>query len=112
MKLNEWPGHGASADGTPSRIVWRMWPAGWRPPSPTVFVNTDEWLPGFGVQDGDRADWVRRYAEWIDAQPDLIELVRRRLGGKHLACFCGMDQPCHADVLLRVANNLQEEDQQ
>jgi hypothetical protein len=27
-----------------------------------------------------------------------------RLRGKHLACWCPLDQPCHADVLLELAN--------
>ena len=31
--------------------------------------------------------------------------VIRELRGKNLACFCGLGSPCHADVLLRVANN-------
>lgn len=26
------------------------------------------------------------------------------LRGKHLACFCNIDEPCHADVLLEIAN--------
>lgn len=26
------------------------------------------------------------------------------LRGKNLACFCPLDQPCHADVLLELAN--------
>lgn len=26
------------------------------------------------------------------------------LRGKNLACFCALDQPCHADVLLELAN--------
>lgn len=30
--------------------------------------------------------------------------VRRELRGKTLACWCGLDQECHADVLLEVAN--------
>jgi hypothetical protein len=30
--------------------------------------------------------------------------VRRELRGKHLACWCKLDTPCHADVLLEVAN--------
>lgn len=29
-----------------------------------------------------------------------------RLRGRHLACHCDLDEPCHGDVLLRVANNL------
>jgi hypothetical protein len=28
----------------------------------------------------------------------------RPLRGKDLACFCPLDQPCHADILLRLAN--------
>ena len=33
-------------------------------------------------------------------------LVKRRylLAGKNLACWCQLDQPCHADVLLKIAN--------
>lgn len=27
-----------------------------------------------------------------------------KLRGKNLACWCGLDQPCHADVLLKLAN--------
>ena len=30
--------------------------------------------------------------------------VRARLRGKNLMCFCPLDQPCHADVLLELAN--------
>ncbi len=30
--------------------------------------------------------------------------IRRHLRGKNLACWCPLDQPCHADVLLRIAN--------
>lgn len=30
--------------------------------------------------------------------------VRRELRGRSLACWCRLDEPCHADVLLEVAN--------
>lgn len=30
--------------------------------------------------------------------------VRRELRGKNLACWCPLDKPCHADVLLEIAN--------
>ena len=36
--------------------------------------------------------------------PFTLEDVRRELGGKDLACWCPLDQPCHADVLLELAN--------
>ena len=33
-----------------------------------------------------------------------IEDVKRELRGKNLACWCRLDQPCHANVLLKLAN--------
>ena len=30
--------------------------------------------------------------------------IRRDLRGKDLACWCPLDRPCHADVLLELAN--------
>ncbi len=32
------------------------------------------------------------------------ERIKAELRGKDLACWCPLDQPCHADVLLRIAN--------
>lgn len=29
----------------------------------------------------------------------------RELRGKNLACWCPLDQPCHADLLLALAND-------
>lgn len=29
----------------------------------------------------------------------------KKLRGKDLACWCPLDQPCHADVLLEIANS-------
>ena len=31
--------------------------------------------------------------------------VRRELRGQDLACYCPLDEPCHADVLLAIAND-------
>jgi hypothetical protein len=33
-----------------------------------------------------------------------VEDARRELRGRDLACYCPLDEPCHADVLLAVAN--------
>lgn len=30
--------------------------------------------------------------------------IKEALAGKNLACWCALDQPCHADVLLEIAN--------
>ena len=33
------------------------------------------------------------------------DMIRAELAGKVLACWCPPDQPCHADVLLTIANS-------
>ena len=43
--------------------------------------------------------WVMR------DQLTTIDDVRRELRGKNLACWCSLGEPCHADVLLRLAND-------
>jgi len=42
----------------------------------------------------------RNAGMWALILPELIEPLR----GKNLACWCRLDQPCHADVLLKIAN--------
>ena len=37
--------------------------------------------------------------------PVSVEDVRLELRGKDLACWCPLDAPCHADVLLDIANS-------
>jgi hypothetical protein len=51
-----------------------------------------------------RAEVVDMYRDWRSDSPDWVNEVRTELGGKSLACFCPLDQPCHADVLLEIAN--------
>ena len=36
--------------------------------------------------------------------PSRPDLDPRELRGRSLACYCPRDQPCHADVLLDLAN--------
>lgn len=35
---------------------------------------------------------------------DPVARARRELAGHHLACWCRLGTPCHADELLAVAN--------
>ncbi|TGZ14701.1 hypothetical protein DV517_61840 [Streptomyces sp. S816] len=46
------------------------------------------------------------YASWINRpeQADTRALFRALLHGRDLTCWCPLDQPCHADVLLAIAN--------
>ena len=37
-------------------------------------------------------------------QPEIAEAARRELRGRDLACWCKPSDPCHADVLLELAN--------
>lgn len=45
---------------------------------------------------------VQTYAWWIIEQPELM-LALPELRGHDLACWCPLDQPCHADILLELA---------
>lgn len=37
-------------------------------------------------------------------EPPTKAQIRHALRGKNLACWCRAGEPCHADVLLRIAN--------
>lgn len=59
---------------------------------------------------------VARFEDWIagsdrcrqgpESEARRAEILRRlpELEGRNLACWCPLDGPCHADVLLRLAN--------
>ena len=87
---------------------------GWRMPPNTVKVDrTTKWgnpyrvgdvVPGIGTVYGakDAVEFFRRY---------VVALDMSELRGKNLACWCpltdkdGNRVPCHADILLRIAND-------
>lgn len=41
---------------------------------------------------------------WGRMGESVYDTIRRELAGRDLACWCPLDQPCHADVLLELAN--------
>lgn len=53
-----------------------------------------------------RGEAARRYREDLLAGrlAITVEDVERQLRGRDLACYCPLDEPCHADVLLELAN--------
>lgn len=52
-----------------------------------------------------RAEAVDAFRAYVRARPSLMRDIRSQLAGKNLACWCALDgQPCHADVLLEIAN--------
>lgn len=51
---------------------------------------------------------LRRVDDFLAAVSEQyrdLDQIREELRGKNLACWCPLDQPCHADVLLELANN-------
>jgi hypothetical protein len=52
-----------------------------------------------------RKEAVDAFRAYVLSRPTLIQKVKAELRGKNLACWCPCDgQPCHADVLLQIAN--------
>lgn len=94
---------------------------GWRMPENTVKVDrTTKWgnpfkpgVPtpyagGLKVQDNRHA-----FVLYRAVAPDnsaLISAAQTELRGKNLACWCALDKPCHADVLLELANREEPSD--
>ena len=73
---------------------------GWRMPENTVNVaRPTKWGNPFTVENTGRVPAVLRYACEVAPMLDVTELR-----GKNLACWCALDQECHADVLLELAN--------
>lgn len=44
--------------------------------------------------------WVGGRMKWDPVFREAVESLR----GRDLACWCPLDHPCHADVLLEIAN--------
>jgi hypothetical protein len=105
----------------PKRIQLRRMKKGWRMPPNTVHVAwPSKWSNPFKVGiDGDAGACVRLYAEWLTPYQKQgpksttenlllseanIKAIEADLAGKDLACWCPIGQPCHADVLLEIAN--------
>lgn len=108
----------------PKRIQQRR-TKGWRKPEGAVSVSRPgKWGNPFrvgkviiltGPKAGaaiDRAGAVSLFRSMATRSGETAERyraqVRAELAGKDLMCFCALDQPCHADVLLELANTTKE----
>jgi hypothetical protein len=56
-----------------------------------VWIDTPYWRENWQGKESEKAR-----ARLLEGLPDLR--------GKNLACWCAADMPCHADILLEVAN--------
>ena len=81
---------------------------GWRKPPETVVVSRpSRWGNPYHTMEGRApAEAVRLYREWITGPygASKREEARILLQAKDLACWCSLESPCHADVLLEIAN--------
>lgn len=106
----------------PERIQ-RKRTKGWRKPDGAIVVSRPaKWGNPYRVSPGLTAQGaVWRYRDLIDlaargvvvaelrgvdpwTDSDILATIRRELRGHDLVCWCPLDQPCHADVLLAIAN--------
>ncbi|HEX5508795.1 MAG TPA: DUF4326 domain-containing protein [Pseudolabrys sp.] len=80
---------------------------GWKMPPNTVSVTRPgKWGNPFRVAPGrDAAQCVREFRTFVLAcLRSGTGYPLAELRGKNLACFCKIGEPCHADVLLKLAN--------
>ena len=95
--------------GNTGRMVQRLQRsrrAGARLPAGTVVVTRPtKWGNPHSIGLG-RAEAVRRYHDDLltGRLTVTFEQVRQELGGRDLACYCPLSEPCHADVLIQIAN--------
>lgn len=91
----------------PQRIQ-RKRTKGWKMPENTVYVGRpskygNPYRVGM-YRDFTQSDAVRAFRDWLSMHPEFVTEVQKNLGGKNLACWCKLGSPCHADVLLEIAN--------
>ena len=94
---------------------------GWRMPPNTVKVDrSTKWGNPYRVGiDGTAEQCVAKYRAVIEQSIKLALIPPRELPhpfgrplylgplrGKNLACWCALDAPCHADVLVEIANRI------
>jgi hypothetical protein len=90
----------------PERIQRRR-TKGWRMPEGAVYVGRPtRWGNPYPVwETGGPELAVAYYRAWLGTDgAGLAVRAGWELRGRDLACWCPLDQPCHADVLLELAN--------
>ena len=73
------------------------------PPGAVYVGRPTKWGNPFRVGLLTLPEAIAKYEEWLRGQPELLTAAKAELRGKDLVCWCA-PRPCHADVLLRIAN--------
>lgn len=63
-----------------------------------------KWGNPFKVSEYGREKALELYREYLEEKIQKGELNPQELKGLNLACFCRLDEACHADILLELAN--------
>lgn len=87
------------------RVLNMRWLKGKPLPENTVYVGRPSAFgnPFVIGRDGSRQQVIAAYRYHLKTNASLTDKVKRELKGKDLVCWCA-PEPCHADVLLEVAN--------
>lgn len=87
----------------PVRIQRRRTKGWLKPPNTVDVTRSTTWGNPYIVgKDGTLEEVLDKF-ERHHALP-LANHIRKELAGKNLMCWCPLDKPCHADILLRIAN--------
>ena len=95
----------------PKRIQ-RSRAKGWKMPANAIYVGRptvwgNPYVVGSELMNGETLTAEKAVALYEQHLADNFSErdIRHCLHDKDLACWCALDQPCHADVLLRIANS-------
>jgi len=95
----------------PKRIQMHRRKGGWRKDNPdaVIVARPTKWgNPYHGDSEGRRNNGLVTglFALYLarPEQADKVVAIKTELRGQDLACWCPLDEPCHADVLLEIAN--------
>lgn len=73
-------------------------------PAGAIYVGRPtRWGNPYFTESMPREQKVALYRDYVTARIAAGELDIEELRGKDLACWCALDVPCHADVLLELA---------
>jgi hypothetical protein len=72
---------------------------------PVIYVGRpSKWSNPFELKTYSRTESIKKYKTYLLSNPELVEQAKKELKGKNLACWCKIDEPCHADVLLDLVS--------
>lgn len=77
------------------------------PANTKLVTRPTRWANPFRIGDEARDNRHAQllFRRYLADRPELVEAAIAELHGYHLACYCDLDQPCHADVWLEVVNS-------